>query len=112
MRLQRFEPGQLHQISNIGRGEPVLLAARDLHSKPFRNSDQWFPQVIVSFNQETRVPQAKGSEVAQRLKDIHGIANVAKENVIEFLTRFEDLLELVLIRESDCELEGRISLPR
>jgi len=68
--------------------------------------------VIITFNQYTRVPQAKGSEIAQRLKDIHGITDVAKKNVIEFLARLEHFPELVFVRESDYEVEGRISLSR
>jgi len=56
------------------------------------------------------VPQTKGSEVPQGLKHINGVADVAKENVIESLARLEHFPELVFVRESDCEVEGRISL--
>ena len=58
------------------------------------------------------MPQTKGSEIAQRLKDIHSITDVAEENVVEFLRRLEHFPELVFVRESDYEVEGRISLSR
>lgn len=46
------------------------------------------------------------------MKDIHDIANVIDQDVIEFLVRPESLLELLLIWESDCEFERWISLLR
>ncbi len=58
------------------------------------------------------MPQTKRSEVTQRLQRIHRVPDVAKEDVIEFLTRLELLPELVFIRESDREFERRILLPR
>jgi hypothetical protein len=46
------------------------------------------------------------------LKNVHGVANIIEENVVECLALPECLLELVLVWESDCEVEGGITLLR
>jgi hypothetical protein len=45
------------------------------------------------------------------LKDIHCVADIIKEDVIEFLLWLENSAELLLVWESHCKLKGRISLP-
>jgi hypothetical protein len=46
------------------------------------------------------------------LKHVYSVADIVEENVVEGLTWPEYLSELVLVRESDCETKGWISLPR
>jgi hypothetical protein len=46
------------------------------------------------------------------LKRVHGVANIIEENVVECLSWPECLPELVLVWESDCEIEGGIPLLR
>jgi hypothetical protein len=46
------------------------------------------------------------------LKDVHGVANIIEEDVVECLTWPECLLELVCIWESDSEIEGWVPLLR
>ena len=44
------------------------------------------------------------------MKHIHRIADIVKEDVIEFLVWLESLLKLLFVRKSHREFEGRISL--
>jgi hypothetical protein len=46
------------------------------------------------------------------LKDVYRIANIVKQNIVEFLVWSECLLELVLVRKSDYEIERWIPLLR
>ena len=56
------------------------------------------------------MPLAKRPQISQGLKHIHRIADVVKEDVIEFFIWLESLLKLLLVRESYGEFEGRTSL--
>jgi hypothetical protein len=58
------------------------------------------------------MPLAERLQIPERLKYVHGVANVVEENVVEFLTCPECLLKLVLVWESDCEIGRRIPLLR
>src|SRR4029453_2157197 len=106
MRLEGFKASELHHVSNVCSGEPVLLGARDLHSNPLRKGNQWLPQVVIGLDQQTRVSQAKRSQVTQRLKHIHRVADFIEQDVIEFFARLEKLAELVFVWEGDCEFKG------
>jgi hypothetical protein len=55
------------------------------------------------------VSQAKRSQVTQRLKHIHRVADFIEQDVIEFFARLEKLAELVFVWEGDCEFKGRIA---
>jgi hypothetical protein len=46
------------------------------------------------------------------LKDIHGVANIIEEDVIELLVPTENFPELIFVRERDYKIEGWIALLR
>src|SRR4029077_18051151 len=112
MRLERLKPGELQQISNIGRGKPVLLRARHLHAQPLGERNEWFPQMIVGCYQHACASLAKRSQITQGLEHIHRVADVVKEDVIEFFVRAESAPELFLVWKRDRKFEGWVSLPR
>ena len=64
--------------------------------------------MVVSCNQHTSMSLAKRRQIAQSLKHIHRIANVVKEDVIEFFVRLESLLEFLLVWKSDRKFKRRI----
>ena len=64
--------------------------------------------MVVSCNQHTSMSLAKRRQIAQSLKHIHRVANVVKEDVIEFFVRLESLLEFLLVWKSDRKFKRRI----
>ena len=68
--------------------------------------------MVIGWDQQTSVSPAKRLQIAQRLKHIHGVADIVEEDVIEVLLRTENLPELVLVRKSDREIERWIPLLR
>jgi hypothetical protein len=66
--------------------------------------------MIVSDHQYAGMPPTKRLQIAQRLKDIDRVADIVKQDIIEFLLWFENSAELLLVRESHRKLKGRISL--
>ena len=110
MCLESFKTGELQQISDISGRKPVLLGARHLHPDPFGKGNERLPKMVVSCNQHTSMSLAKRRQIAQSLKHIHRIADIVKEDVIEFLVWLESLLKLLFVRKSHREFEGRISL--
>src|SRR6266498_4496148 len=110
MCLESFKTDELQQISDISGRKPVLLGARHLHPDPFGKGNERLPKMVVSCNQHTSMSLAKRRQIAQRLKHIHRIADVVKEDVIEFFVWLESALELVLVRESHGKFERWTSL--
>ena len=110
MCLESFKTGELQQISDISGRKPVLLGARHLHPDPFGKGNERLPKMVVSCNQHTSMSLAKRRQIAQSLKHIHRIADIVKEDVIEFLVWLESLLELLLVWKGDREFKRWISL--
>jgi len=106
MRLESFEAGKLQEISDIRGGKPVLLGVRHLHPDPLGKGDERFPKLVISYYQHASMPLAKRPQISQGLKHIHRIADVVKEDVIEFFIWLESLLKLLLVWESYGEFEG------
>src|SRR5437899_12035784 len=110
MCLESFRTGERQQISDISGRKPVLLGARHLHPDPFGKGNERLPKMVVSCNQHTSMSLAKRRQIAQSLKHIHRIADIVKEDVIEFLVWLESLLKLLFVRKTHREFEGRMSL--
>ena len=101
MCLKRLEPGELHQVSNVRRGKPVLFDARHLHAEPFRERHQWFPQTVVRGHQQSRTPPAERLQVLKRLEHIDCVADLVKQNVVKILVLTEKLEELFRVGKTN-----------
>ena len=49
-------------------------------------------------------------QIPERLKYIHCVADIVKQNVVKFFSGLECLVKFFLVRESDCEIQGWITL--
>jgi hypothetical protein len=58
------------------------------------------------------MPLTKRPKISERRKYIYRIADIVKQNVIEFVAWRECLPKLVLVWERDFETKGRIPLLR
>src|SRR4249919_713593 len=66
--------------------------------------------MVVSCYEQPSVSLAKRFQIPQRFKHIDRIADIVKQDVIEFCVSRENLPELLLVWKCNREFEARISL--